>query len=103
MGRKSRSQTLMLWANGLHIGRWTIPARGEAELQYSQEWLSSPLGRPLPLSPPFGFEDRPLKGRAVANYFENLLPDSTEIRKRVAQRFKTGSVEAFDLLTAIGR
>lgn len=103
MGRKSHSQTLMLWANGQHVGRWTIPARGEEELQYSRDWLASPLGRPLSLSLPFGFDDAPLKGPAVANYFENLLPDSAEIRRRVAQRFKTGSADAFDLLSAVGR
>jgi len=31
------------------------------------------------------------------------LPDSDAIRRRVATRFKTGSLEAFDLLAAIGR
>lgn len=31
------------------------------------------------------------------------MPDSDTIRKRVAARFKTGSIEAFDLLAAIGR
>ena len=39
----------------------------------------------------------------AASYFANLLPDSTDIRKRVATRFRTGSLEPFDLLRAIGR
>jgi serine/threonine-protein kinase HipA len=45
----------------------------------------------------------PLKGPHVSHYFEGLLPDSDIIRKRVAARFKTGSIEAVDLLAAIGR
>lgn len=73
------------------------------ELQYAPAWRASPLGRPLSLSLPFGVGDEPLKGPAVENYFENLLPDSPAIRRRVAERFRTGSVDAFDLLGAIGR
>lgn len=43
------------------------------------------------------------QGERVANYFDNLLPDSDAIRRRVAERFRTGSVDPFDLLKAIGR
>lgn len=37
------------------------------------------------------------------NYSDNLLPDSEPIRTRLATRSRTASVEAFDLLQAIGR
>jgi serine/threonine-protein kinase HipA len=57
----------------------------------------------LSLSLPFNPHNEPIKGTAVEHYFDNLLPDSNAIRKRVAARFKTGSVDAFDLLRAIGR
>lgn len=103
MARRSRSQTLGLWANGERVGRWTVTAGGDMELQYDPAWLRSPAGRPLSLSLPFSFANQPLKGARVASYFEGLLPDSDAIRKRVAARFRTGSVEAFDLLAAIGR
>ena len=103
MVRQSRSQTLVLWANGERVGRWTIHARGDMELQYEAAWLTSPLGRPLSLSLPFSLNNEPLKGETVANYFDNLLPDSSAIRRRVATRFKTGSVDPFSLLRAIGR
>ncbi|HSW14376.1 MAG TPA: type II toxin-antitoxin system HipA family toxin [Solimonas sp.] len=103
MGRRSHSQTLSLWANGEYVGRWTITARGDMELQYDASWLASPRGRPISLSLPFNLNNEPLKGDNVAHYFEGLLPDSDAIRKRVAARFKTGSTEAFDLLAAIGR
>jgi serine/threonine-protein kinase HipA len=103
MARRSHSQTLALWANGERVGRWTLGARGDMELQYDPAWRLSATGRPLSLSLPFNFNNEPLKGDPVANYFENLLPDSDAIRRRTAARFKTGSIEAFDLLGAIGR
>lgn len=103
MGRRTHSQTLVLWANGERVGRWTVSARGDMELQYDPAWLASPAGRPLSLSLPFTFANAPLKGDKVAHYFEGLLPDSDAIRRRVAARFKTGSTQAFDLLGAIGR
>jgi serine/threonine-protein kinase HipA len=103
MGRRSHSQTLTLWANGEYVGRWTITARGDMELQYDTGWLASPRGRPISLSLPFNLNNELLKGDNVVHYFEGLLPDSDAIRKRVAARFKTGSTEAFDLLGAIGR
>ena len=103
MVRRSRTQSLALWANGVRVGRWTVGARGEMELLYDPGWRSSALGRPLSLSLPFGLGNEALKGAAVEHYFDNLLPDSPVIRKRVAERFRTGSVDAFDLLSAIGR
>lgn len=103
MGRRSHSRSLSIWANGVRVGRWTISARGEAELQYDPDWVSADVGRPLSLSLPFNLQNLPAKGDKVANYFDNLLPDSDAIRRRVAERFRTGSIEPFDLLKAIGR
>ena len=103
MGRRSHSQTLHLWANGEYVGRWTVNANGNAELQYDIAWRRSARGRPISLSLPFNLRNEPLKGAVVSHYFEGLLPDSDTIRRRVAARFKTGSIDAFDLLAAVGR
>ncbi len=103
MGRRSHSQTLMLWANGERVGRWTLTARGGMELQYDPAWMASPRGRPISLSLPFGFGNEALRSPAVAHYFEGLLPDSDAIRRRMATRFRTGSTDAFALLAAVGR
>lgn len=103
MGRRSHSRSLSIWTNGVRVGRWTIPARGEVELQYDVDWVGADIGRPLSLSLPFNLQNLPVKGEKVANYFDNLLPDSDAIRRRVAERFRTGSTEPFDLLKAIGR
>jgi serine/threonine-protein kinase HipA len=74
------------------------------ELEYDDEWMRSDLGRPLSLSLPFGIDaSTPLRGERVQNYFDNLLPDSEAIRRRMAARFKTHSLEPFDLLAAVGR
>jgi serine/threonine-protein kinase HipA len=103
VGRPSRARALSVWANGVRVATWRIPARGEMELQYDPAWRESAAGRPLSLSLPFGADNSPLRGPAVESYFDNLLPDSAEIRRRVAGRFKTQSTQPFDLLAAIGR
>lgn len=102
-GRKSHSRALSLWSNGERVGLWRLPTRGEMELQYDQAWMRSSAARPLSLSLPFGVDDSPIKGPRVGNFFENLLPDSEEIRRRLATKFKTASTDAFDLLQAVGR
>jgi serine/threonine-protein kinase HipA len=103
MGRRSHSRSLSIWSNGVRVGTWTIPTRGPMELRYDPEWVASDVGRPLSLSLPFGAPGVPLTGEVIDSYFDNLLPDSDQIRKRIAARFKTGSTDVFDLLQAIGR
>lgn len=103
MGRKPHSRALSIWANGQRVGTWRIRTRGDMELQYDRAWMTSESGRPLSLSLPFGVDDTPLRGERVRSFFDNLLPDSEAIRRRLATRFKTASLDAFDLLTAIGR
>ena len=103
MGRKSRTQALALWANGERVGTWRLPTRGPMELQYDDAWRESRTGRPLSLSLPFGVDSTPLRGAMVQNYFDNLLPDSEHMRRRIATRLTTESLDPFDLLKAIGR
>jgi serine/threonine-protein kinase HipA len=103
MGRKSRMQALSVWVNGNLAGEWRIPVRGEQEFEYDPAWRESDEGRPLSLSLPFSLDQGSLKGRPVEYYFDNLLPDSAPIRKRIQDRFHTASGKAFELLTAIGR
>lgn len=43
------------------------------------------------------------RGSIVSSFFENLLPDSSEIRQRIKNRYRAASLSAFDLLTEIGR
>jgi len=103
MGRRSHTRRLGLWMNGALVGHWSLAPNAPDKLQYDAHWIASPQGRPLSLSLPFMPGNPPLRGPQVRAYFENLLPDSKEIRERLARRFHTGSTAAFDLLSEIGR
>ncbi|MCY1203933.1 Serine/threonine-protein kinase toxin HipA [compost metagenome] len=103
MGRKSHTRALSVWANGQRVGTWRIPPHKPMELQYDKDWMASAAGRPLSLSLPFGIDTSPLKGERVRNYFDNLLPDNDNIRRRLATKYQTASTDPFDLLEAIGR
>jgi serine/threonine-protein kinase HipA len=95
--------SLTVWMNGERVGEWgTLRGARTPFFRYEESWANSPHGRALSLSVPVT-ADREVKGRAVEYYFDNLLPDSAELRSRIRTRFKTRSADAFDLLTAIGR
>ncbi|OVZ55301.1 toxin HipA [Pigmentiphaga sp. NML080357] len=103
MGRRAHSRALDVWANGVFVGQWRVLPQGTDELLYDAGWAASPSGRPLSLSLPIPLDRRPVKGGAVRNFFDNLLPDSDRIRQRLQARFRTPGTGAFDLLAAIGR
>lgn len=103
MGRRSHTQTLYLWMNGYFVGTWSVRPHTGDILQYDEGWVDSEHGRPLSLSLPFTPGNPPHRGDAVRTYFENLLPDSEDILKRVARRFQASSTGAFALLAEIGR
>jgi serine/threonine-protein kinase HipA len=102
MGRRSQTQRLDLWMNGLAVGYWEKSSGGE-HLVYSDDWIGDEQGRPLSLSLPFTPGNQPYRGAVVSAFFDNLLPDSEPIRRRMAQRYKTGGTAPFDLLAALGR
>lgn len=93
---------LWVWMNGEHVGVWHRGRTGNHRFTYEAAWLNSARVRPLSLSMPIT-PDKTVSGDVVSNYFDNLLPDDEQIRKRVAARFKTNSIDAFELLQAIGR
>ncbi len=94
---------LVVWMNGERVGRWSQTRSGAATFSYDPAWVESKSGRALSLSLPFAPGNAPHRGGVVTNYFENLLPDSEAIRARIRNRFATESVDAFDLLGAVGR
>jgi serine/threonine-protein kinase HipA len=102
MGRRSHVQRLDLWMNGLAVGYWEKTGGGE-RLVYFDDWIADQQGRPLSLSLPFTPGNQPHRGALVSAFFDNLLPDSEPIRRRMAQRYKTGGTAPFDLLAALGR
>jgi serine/threonine-protein kinase HipA len=87
--------------NGSRVAYWTISPNGHDQLRYDEEWLKSERQRPLSLSLPL--QTGVIRTAAVGAYFDNLLPDSDPIRKRLQARFGTATRGAFDLLEAIGQ
>lgn len=102
MGRRSHTQKLVIWQNGTPVGEWSF-APGRTTFGYFDEWLADPQGRPISLSLPFRPNNEIYNGDVVLNYFDNLLPDSDPIRRRMAQRFQAVDVDPFHLLAAVGR
>ncbi len=92
---------LEAWMNGQWVGTWRVE-RGLHSFEYAPAWIESEKARPLSLSLPMTGVRR-IRGEVVANYFDNLLPDSDRIRERIATQFKTRTRDAFHLLEAIGR
>ncbi|KMN50511.1 toxin HipA [Chromobacterium violaceum] len=102
MGRRKQQQKLHVWMNGLPVGSWETGRAGD-RLTYFDDWVAHPQGRPLSLSLPFLPGGMPHQGTAVAAFFDNLLPDSEAIRRRLAQRHRLAETSPFQLLSALGR
>lgn len=95
-------QRLAIWMNGIAVGYWE-KQKGEDRLAYLPEWDADEQGRPLSLSLPFTPGNQVHRGNVVRDYFDNLLPDSEGIRRRLAMRYQADSLEPFDLLAELGR
>lgn len=102
IARARLSNRLDLWMNGLPVGYWEN-VRGIERLIYFDSWIDDEQGRPLSLSLPFTPGNQPYRGQVVTDYFDNLLPDSDRIRRRIALRYRTGGTSPFELLTTLGR
>lgn len=104
-GKRTQARVLDVWINGLRVGQWQVTAQGEDRFRYAPEWLESAEARPLSLSLPMPLDAAApaLRGQRVRNYFDNLLPDSEQIRMRLQARFRTPGRGVFELLQAIGR
>ncbi|MGK5027168.1 HipA N-terminal domain-containing protein [Janthinobacterium sp. RB2R34] len=101
-GRPTTSRVLDVWMNGELVGAWTLQGQGH-RFSYADTWFASPYARSLSLSLPMTQGTAPFTDARVENYFDNLLPDSLDIRKRVALRFGASSIRAFDLIEKIGK
>lgn len=97
------SDALAVWINGERVGLWEQRRSGSQTFTYAADWLAAPHARPLSLSLPLLPQGGVHSGAAVENYFENLLPDSGDIRRRLRQQTGARSTAAFDLLAEIGR
>lgn len=101
MARPSNKRSLRVWMNGIPVGIWSLGANGIEEFRYESSWLTHDQARPISLSLPLG--ENAIRGSDVSSFFNNLLPDSNDIRQRIRNRYGAASGSAFDLLSEIGR
>ncbi len=101
MARPRTRIPLIIYINAERVGSLFFSSTGQMQLTYDQSWLQSENARPLSLSLPLGHY--PISGKAVENFFDNLLPDNDAIRRRIQTRFGAASDRCFDLLWHIGR
>jgi len=101
--RSKNRQSLNLWVNGQLAGIWHVHKNKPQQFQYADSWRDSKHGRMLSLSMPFQPGNRPLEGDVVENFFDNLLPDSRDIRRRIQKNYSAKGTSPFELLAEIGR
>lgn len=101
MGRPPMVRRLDVRINGRLAGDYRHSPAGGVSFAYDADWLAwefaFPISRQLPLMG--GYQS----GAHVNAVFENLLPDNTDLRRRIAERTEARSDRPHDLLTAIGR
>jgi len=101
MARTRTHIPLDVFLNGRLVGRLTKEPGGSVDFIYHETWLGWENALPVSISLPLR-EDR-YSGRAVTAVFDNLLPDSEDIRNRLAARVKAKGSDAYSLLSVIGR
>lgn len=97
--KKSRSLTVLM--NDVQVGKLEKNSYGSLSFSYDEKWLNLAGARPISLSLPL--IHKPFIGEVVYNFFDNLLPDNAQIRKRIQAHFHITTDHPFDLLANIGR
>jgi len=101
MARKRNRIPLNVYLNGRLVGQLKRAASGAIDFQYDPAWLAWEHTFPISLSLPLR-EDHYV-GDPVIAVFDNLLPDSGDMRRRVAAKTHADGADAYSLLAAIGR
>lgn len=91
---------LDVYMNGYRVGILTKTGSGAHHFSYDADWLGLPGSRPISLSMPL--RNQPYQGDEVYNFFDNLLPDNPDIRRRIVARHQADSTQPFDLLAKVG-
>jgi len=101
MGRKRHYAPLRVLLNNRLVGLLMKGPGGGIEFRYDQSWLERELAFPVSLSLPL--REEAYRGERVVAVFENLLPDSERLRRRVAEKVGAAGTDAYSLLSQIGR
>lgn len=101
MPRRAAHQPLRVFMNGRPVGVLLKEPGGAIAFGYDESWLGAENAIPVSLSLPLR-EDL-FKGLVVSAVFENLLPDSEALRRRVSEKVGAEGTDAYSLLSRIGR
>jgi len=101
MGRRQLYIPLRVYLNNRLVGYLNKETSGAAIFRYDESWLNRPNAMPVSLSLPL--REDIYRGESVHAVFENLLPDSDILRRRVAERVGARGTDAYNLLGKIGR
>lgn len=101
MPRRPRHAPLRVLLNNRLVGHLYKAASGAIDFRYDQSWLDWEHALPVSLSMPL--REDAFRGEPVAAVFDNLLPDSDALRRRVAEKVGAAGTDAYSLLAAIGR
>ena len=101
MPRRAIHQPLRVFMNGRPVGVLLKEPSGAITFGYHESWLEGESAIPVSLSLPL--REDPFKGPVVAAFFENLLPDSEALRRRVSEKVGAEGTDAYSLLSRIGR
>jgi serine/threonine-protein kinase HipA len=101
MARRRTRIPLDVYLNSRLVGRLNRQSSGAIEFRYDSSWLEWDHALPVSLSLPLR-EDRFI-GDPVVAVFDNLLPDSEAIRRKLAERSHASGDDAYSLLAAVGR
>ncbi|MDT3777688.1 type II toxin-antitoxin system HipA family toxin [Nitrospira sp. MA-1] len=98
---RPRRPPLHVLLNNRLVGQLHKAVSGAIGFQYDHSWLEWEHALPISLSLPL--REDAFRGEPVVAVFENLLPDSDMLRRRVAEKVGAAGTDAYSLLAAIGR
>ncbi|MDN5744296.1 MAG: type II toxin-antitoxin system HipA family toxin [Nocardioidaceae bacterium] len=94
------TDVLAVWLGGLCAGTLTRTRPGGLRFTYDDAYRQRSNRPPLSLSMPKHALE--YDGAAVNHWFDNLLPDDDEVRRRWATDFEAASPSPFNLLASMG-
>jgi serine/threonine-protein kinase HipA len=101
MPRPRQHIPLQVLLNNHPVGRLEKESSGAIHFRYDERWLAKSEAIPVSLSLPL--REDAYRGERVAAVFENLLPDSDVLRRRIAEKVGARGTDAYSLLSEIGR
>lgn len=101
MPRTRKHITLRVLLNNRLVGHLLKEPGGAIYFQYDKSWLA--LNNAVPVSLSLPLREDTYRGEQVDAVFENLLPDSDKLRQRIAEKVGAAGIDAYSLLSRIGR